>query len=226
MNQPSLNKVATVLQGKGKPKDIGQLVQHEIEAATQQVKNTATTERNEFGALNLATHLAVTGGLSDLPRAIDLVLDAMSEPYSRCFTITTVCERLWAIEDDEEYTRLANVMFNDATVVEDDRHYSLSQKAFIWNAVADLYLRIGNQEKTDAARRKAVELAVAGQSSDNNPQDITECRAILGNIIDILISTHQFVDALEIAKQWDGKLRDYWVNALNILVEVYPKNRQ
>src|SRR5688500_7926965 len=120
MSETSLDRIEKLLSGSIKTLTVGQLSQDEIEGAIQLISVHNDVKQKDFYALNLARHIAATGDLNDLQKAIQLVLDVKSDPYSRCFTIINLYERLWIIEDQDGILQLASVMENDASIMEQD----------------------------------------------------------------------------------------------------------
>lgn len=222
MGDIALDKIHDLLHDRITSKTLGQLGQDEIELAIRLIENTDNPDLKTKYSLKLAFHLAVTGGLNDLTAAVKLVEQANSDPYNRHHTITELCARYMAIENKSQALQLAGLMESDASILEEDRSFFPAQKAFVWTEVAKLYSKIGVLEKTSMARDRAIRLAVGGQSIENDPQEVSECVAILGNIIIDLIAQDKYVTALEVAHMWEWKHRDNWIEALELLAKTKP----
>jgi hypothetical protein len=193
-----------------------ELTPEEIDAAIQLARQNEPANRYP-GLLQVSQYLAGTGGLKDLYKAIELSLESKDDPWARHFVLAILAERLIIADDTIRVYQVISQMENDATSVESSKDYWPAQKAMMWEAAADLYLRLGAEEKANFAIEKASRLATAGQFEEN-AQEAYECQIVLRRIVGKLMSKYRFATALKIIENTNWSDRTVWIDALKIII--------
>jgi hypothetical protein len=193
-----------------------ELSAQEIDAAILLARENEAANRYP-GLLQVSQYLAGTGGLNSLYRAIDLSLETKDNLWSRHFVLTLLAERLIIADDTVRVYQVISQMENDAIAIETEKDYWPAQKAMMWEAVADLYLRLGAEERANFSIEQVSRLAIAGQF-DNNVQEANECQIVLRRIVGKLMSKYRFATALKIVESTNWSDRSAWIDALKIIV--------
>jgi hypothetical protein len=193
-----------------------ELTPEEIDVAIQLARDNEAVDRYP-GLLQVSQYLAATGGLKDLYKAIELSLESKDDPWARHFVLTILAERLIIADDSVRVYQVISQMENDATSVESGKDYWPAQKAMMWEAAADLYIRLGAEEKASFAIEKAIHLAIAGQFEEN-AQEANECQIVLRRIVGKLISKGRIATALKIIESTNWNDRTAWIDGLKIIM--------
>jgi hypothetical protein len=194
-----------------------QLTPEEIDSAIHLARNNESVNRYDPGLPGVAKYLAQTGGLNEVYKAIELALESKDDRWSRHFVLAILAERLIIAGDMPRVYELISQIEKDATSVEDNNDYWPAQKAQMWETIADLYFRLGNEEKVSFVVANASRIATAGQF-DMNAQEAYECEIILRGLVGKLMSIYRFATALKIVETSDWHDKTAWIDALNTII--------
>lgn len=134
------------------------------------------------------------------PKAIDLA-DQIQDLLERKDVLLAIADSLIITAQRQTAESVLAEAEKTISAIISDKEYPLWQKAEALERMALLMSKIEREDKAITLRRQAIEVAILGQKTMNNPQEQVDCAGVLAEIALNLAHSGDFVLARSVANE-------------------------